>query len=272
MSQQKQGIDENMVRHMVLNTIRHYKTKFGPKYGDNVVLAFDDRHYWRKTVFPYYKSGRKDAREKSTIDWNVIFLALNNIREELRETFPYRVLQVERAEADDIIGTLCQRFGSHTLKASNAEELLILSADKDFVQLQCYSNVSQYSPMQKRHVTTTNPARYLEEHILRGDRGDGIPNFLSDDDTFVSDKRQKPISQKKINGWNGYDAADFCDENMLRGYRRNEQLIDLSFIPADIKDSINEQYDSYVLNDRSKLFNYFITHKLKLLTTSLGEF
>ncbi len=259
-----QEINEDLLRHMVLNSLRAYKVKFGEKYGD-LVICCDARHYWRRDIFPFYKAGRKKDRAASTLDWTLIFETLNKIRDEIKEYFPYIVLDVDRAEADDIIAVLVQH-------ASPFENKLILSGDKDFMQLQKYNNVDQYAPVQKKFIRTDSPQAFLKEHIIRGDRGDGIPNCLSSDDVLVKGERQKSISTKKLSGWMELDPEDWNDSNRLRGYRRNEQLIDLEFVPEDLKEKIMLQYAGADHGDRSKLFNYFVKFKLKNLMEDIQEF
>jgi len=263
-------IEESFIRHMILNSIRLYNVKFGEKYGD-MVITCDDKNYWRKDLFPYYKAHRKADREKSTLDWNHIFGILNKIRDELKETFPYKVIQIDRAEADDIIGTLCHRFGK-ILKAEDDMDILIVSGDKDFAQLQKYANVEQFSPMLKKWIRINNPEAFLREHIMRGDRGDGVPNFLSADNVIVTGARQKPLASKKIEKWIGLDPKDFCNEMMLRNYHRNEVLVNLEKVPDNIKNQVNEKFDNYKIPARSGLLNYFIKNRLKLLTDKIGEF
>jgi hypothetical protein len=265
------AIEEDLVRHMVLNSLRTYRSKFSNKYGE-LVICCDDKDYWRRELFPYYKIHRKKDRDESGLDWHTIFTVLNGIRDDLRDQFPYKVIQIEHAEADDIIGTLCHKFGHLGITNGSAEPILILSSDKDFMQLQKYANVEQYSPMQKKFVTCSNPARYIHEHILKGDRGDGVPNFLSNDDVFVTGKRQTPLSSKKVDAWNGINPEDYCDERMLRNYRRNQQLVDLDFIPQNIQDQVIEVFDNYKLNERSKIFNYFIKNKMKNMMEVISDF
>ena len=263
-------VDENLIRHMVLNSLRMYNVKFKEEYGDMIICA-DDKKYWRRELFPYYKASRKKAREESALDWNLIFESLNKIRDELKETFPYTVLQIDHAEADDIIATLCHEHGVY-LKNDATEKILILSSDKDFLQLQKFANVEQYSPMQKKFLKESNPERFLKEHIMKGDKGDGIPNFLSPDDIFVSDGRQKPVTEKKLNTWVTQNPELFCDEVMLRNYRRNEMLIDLSKIPEDYKQKILDAFRNAPQKGREKIFNYFVKHRMKMLMEHIQEF
>ncbi len=258
-------IEEDLLRHMVLNSVRAYNVKFKDEFGE-MIIACDAGNNWRRQVFPYYKANRRKNREKSEINWTVVFETLNKVRDELKDYFPYRVIRVDGAEADDIIGTLAQTYGNTN------EKILILSGDKDFVQLQAYMNVQQFDPVQKKWRKTNDVDKFIKEHIIRGDTGDGVPNFLSADDTFVVGARQKPISQKKLDQWLNSDPKEFCDEKMLRGYLRNQQLVDLNFIPPDIKKEVLVQYEQQAGKGRDKLFNYFIERRLKLLLESINEF
>ena len=256
-------LEEDLVRHMVLNSLRAHKVRFSAEYGE-MVIACDDKNYWRKQVYPYYKANRKKEREASELDWNTLFESLNNIRQELKDYFPYKVIQVEHAEADDIIAVLVKEY-------NHLGKLLILSGDKDFGQLQKYPNVTQYSPVLKKYISCTNPDLFLKEHILKGDSSDGIPNFLSEDNVFVMGIRQSPVTSKKLAGWILQEPEQFCNEAMLRNYKRNQRLIDLEFVPDEIKTQTLEQYNTQI-KDRSKLFNYFIQYQLKNLMEHINEF
>ena len=258
-----QEVNEDLIRHMVLNSLRAYKVKFEGKYGE-MVICCDGRNYWRRELFPYYKAGRKQDRASSTLDWTLIFETLNKIRDEIKEYFPYVVIDVEGAEADDIIAVLVQN-------KSPFDATLILSGDKDFMQLQKHHNVDQYAPVQKRFVKTDDADAFLKEQILRGDRGDGIPNCLSPDDVFVRGARQKPISKKKLGLWME-QSPDEYSEDILRGFKRNQSLIDLEFVPEHLREQILELYSQSESGDRSKLFSYFVKHKLKNLMENIQEF
>lgn len=266
-NQKDNEVNEDMVRHMVLNSLRSYRSKFFDEYGE-LVICYDGRNYWRREIFPFYKQNRKKNRESSDLDWDSIFKTLNKIREEIREIFPYKVLEVEHAEADDIIASLV----FHTAKNPLPENVLIISSDKDFFQLQTHSFVKQYSPTLKKFVSGSDPEEYIKVHILKGDRGDGIPNFLSPDNTFVDNLRQKPLGANKIDKLVVQEPKEFCNEEMLRNYQRNQRLIDLSFVPSDLQKTIIEHYKEVKCGNRSKLLNYFIKNRLKNLTESLSDF
>ena len=263
-SNHKGKLDESLIRHMVLNIIRTHSKNFKNEYGD-IVLCCDNRKYWRKEFFPFYKASRKKNRDKSDLDWHLIFDMLAKFKLELKENFPYKVVDVEGAEADDIIGTLVPRHAPH-------EKVLILSSDGDFLQLQQYgSNVKQYNPSQKKFVKSEDPLLELKEKIIRGDKGDGIPNMFSPSDCFVRDLRQKPITKGVLEKYLKESEDDYNETDKVN-YARNRTLIDLTFIPQEIKERIINTYEETVPAKRNKLLNYFIEHKLKNLMDVIEEF
>ena len=255
-------IDESMVRHMILNSIRMYRMEHHDEYGE-VVLTWDSKHSWRRDYYPEYKASRRKGREESDLNWDDIFGTLNKIRNEIKENFPYKYLEVFGAEADDIIGFLCEE--------NRDEKIMIISGDKDFIQLQKYPNVKQWSPITKKDVNGFNPTTYLKEHILKGDTSDGVPNVLSPDNTFIDGLRQRPLSRKKIQSWLIGGGSDWNDE-VKRNFQRNSTLIDLSRTPEELKNQIRLEYNNAPHGDRSKLLNYFMQNKLKELTENIGEF
>jgi len=253
--------DIDTLRPSVLNTLRIYRSKFYNEFGE-LILCCDDRHTWRKDLFPNYKASRKKTRKDSGVDWQNLYDSLNQMKDELREWFPYKLIQVEKAEADDVIATI--------VELSN-ERSLILSSDKDFVQLHKF-NVRQYSPMQKKFVEG-DPKWSLHEKIIKGDVGDGVPNLLSDDNVFVDEgRRQRPITKKKVDAWYNVEPEMYCDAEMLRNYNRNKQLVDFIEIPDSIRINITKQFESTVSADRKRLLTYFVNNRLKNLTENISEF
>lgn len=266
----KDVVDEDLVRHMVLNSLRGYKQKFSREFGD-LVICCDDKRYWRREVFPHYKANRKKDREASGIDWASVFDAMAKIKDELRENMPYKVIQVPRAEADDVIASICHYHGRF-INSPNQEKILILSGDKDFAQLQKYVNVHQYAPVQKKMLPIDNPERYRREHIMVGDRGDGVPNFITEDDALVTGKRQRPLNRKKVEEWCTLEPEQFCDDAMLRGYKRNQMLVDLDLVPQDIQDECIRMYLDTQAAPRTSMMPYFMEKRLRQLTESISDF
>lgn len=258
--------NEDLLRHMILNSIRMNKVKFEKEFGE-LIIACDATSNWRKQFFPYYKANRKKNRQDSGLDWNEIFRILNAVRDELAEFFPYPTVRVEHAEADDVIATLCHEHG----RQLGGDPILILSGDKDFQQLQRYSNVSQYDPTRKKWIRCNDPETFLKEHIMKGDTGDGIPNVLSADDTFVANARQKPLRSKKLAELLELNFLEWSNE-ISANYSRNRMLIDLSAIPSDIRAATKKAVEEQSDKGRDKLFNYFIKYKLKNLTECISEF
>jgi len=255
--------NKEMIRHMVLNSLRGFNVKFKEEYG-TMVLCSDAGDPWRRDFFPHYKHSRKMARQDGPFDWDNIFNVITEIKNELKENFPYVVMYVENSEADDIIATL--------IKQQTESKYLIVSGDKDFVQLQHYGNVYQWSPLLKGYIgEQEDPVKFLREQIIKGDRSDGVPNILSDDEIFVRNERQKPIRAKQLEEWIDIENIPLGVETK-KYYNRNKKLIDLSQIPLTIETNIINTYKNYKVKDRSLLLPYFIDKKLKSLIDKINDF
>lgn len=285
MMKQKKGNNENaggksdigLLRHMVLNSIRAHSLKYKEEYG-KVVICCDSKKYWRKEYFPFYKASRKKNRDASDLNWEILFKYFDEIKQELKDHSLYKVIEVEGAEADDIIASLCwwnqKDYNFYGLGPTSMERIMIVSADQDFLQLQKYSFVDQFDPMHKRNLRTDKPDKVLLEHIITGDRGDGIPNIFSPDNCFVLGVRQKPIREEKLRKWiNSGDTKEFItSDEILRGYKRNEKLIDLDQIPEDLKKAISTAYEDAKTQTRSQFLNYLIVKQCSELIGSIGDF
>jgi len=255
--------DKEMVRHMVINSLRGFNLKFKSQYGNNIVLCADAGDPWRRDIYPNYKHARRKGRVDSATDWDNIFNMITEIKNEIAENFPYVMMYVEKAEADDIIATLVKH---------NNEPIMIISGDKDFIQLQTKTNVKQYSPIQKKFVgEDVDPKIFLHEQIIKGDRSDGIPNILSPDDIFLTKEKQRPINKKRLEEWSTADRIPLGSETS-KYYERNKRLIDLSCIPEELERTIINTYRDYKTPNRSKLLPYFMKHKLKSLMENIGDF
>jgi hypothetical protein len=255
------GLTEDLVRHLVLNMYRVYRKRFSAEFGE-IIICNDGREYWRKNSFPQYKANRKKQRKSSSVDWSEFYGIMNVIQDEVIKTFPYKNLQINDAEADDIIAIISKH--NH-----NNEKILIVSSDKDFQQLQRYENVYQYSPIIKDFLICEDPENFLLEHIIKGDSSDGIPNILSDDDVFVEEnKRQKPCGKKKINTIKG-ELSEWTNSD---NWNRNQRMIDMNMIPEEVESSILEEYAKEPIGKRSNMLDYFIQKNLKNLMGNIEEF
>ena len=266
---QRLDVEENLLRHMILNSIRMYRQKFQNEYGEVVIVA-DGQANWRRDVFPQYKYKRRKSRDESKIDWNEAFRIINMVRDEIRENFPYKVMHEPNCEADDVIAKLAletQEFGKH-------EPVMIISADHDFIQLHKYDNIKQYSPMLKKFVKDKNPRLYSMTHIFKGDGGDGVPNVLSDDNVFVDDRRQTPVTKKKLDVWlEAEDLQKVMGDTIYRNYLRNKKMIDLTETPDAIKEQIINSFENQdPKKNKGKVFPYLVRKRCKRLVECVQEF
>jgi 5'-3' exonuclease len=247
-----------------LNSLRGFNVKFREEYG-TMVLCSDAGDPWRRDFFPNYKYSRKQSRLDGPFDWDNIFNIITEIKNEIAKSFPYIVMYVENAEADDIIATL--------VKLREEDKYLIVSGDKDFIQLQHYGDVYQWSPFLKAYIgEQEDPIKFLREQIIKGDRSDGVPNILSNDDVFVKGERQKPITKQKLEEWKNIERTATIETEIKKNYNRNKRLIDLSQIPNTLEETIINSYRNYKVNDRTLLLNYFIENKLKSLIENINDF
>lgn len=254
-------INEDMLRHMILNSIRNYAKRYADDYGD-IVLCTDSARPWRREYFPLYKANRKKTREQSDLDWDVIFQSLQKVKEEIRDNFPFHYMYVESAEADDIIAVLTKKYYQQ-------EDILIVSGDKDFQQLHKYKGVKQFSPNLNKMVQCDEPDLFLKEHILKGDKSDGIPNILSNDNCLEQGIRQTPLKKAILEKYLRISVEN--DDKYYRNYLRNQTLIDLDFIPNDLENTIIGEFESSE-PPTGKVFNYLTNHKLNMLLDNVEDF
>lgn len=263
------GDKKNLIRHVAISSIKSYKQKYGKEYGD-IIITCDGRHYWRKEFFANYKGMRKKAREASDLDWKMIFDTLGEIRDDIKENFPYKVIHLDRCEADDVIAVLAES----TQEFGQMQPVMIVSSDKDFKQLQKYDNIKQYSPFLKKQVTVNKKElkEWMIEHIVKGDSGDGVPNLLSPDDCFITETRQSPVSAKRLAEFfeQGYKACRTDEER--RNWHRNATLVDFEHIPQDIRDIIMAEYEVKPKGDKNSVMNYLIKKKCRLLLENIEDF
>ena len=252
-------MSEDLLRHMIINSLRNYQKRYAEEYGE-MVLCTDAANPWRRDFYPHYKANRKKARDNDDMDWTLIFDTLHKVKMEIKENFPYRYMYVENAEADDIIAVLCK---------TTDEKVLIVSGDKDFQQLHKYDYVQQWSPNLNQFVVQDRPEEFLKEHTLRGDKSDGIPNILSNDNCMVEGIRQTPLRKPVFDAYMRMTIES--DDKYYRNYLRNQTLIDFDFIPEDVESRILQEYEKTEVV-QGKVFDYLRTHRLDDLLTNVEDF
>ena len=252
-------MSEDLLRHMIINSLRNYQKRYAEEYGE-IVLCTDAANPWRRDFYPHYKANRKKARDNDDMDWTLIFDTLHKVKMEIKENFPYRYMFVENAEADDIIAVLCR---------TTNEKVLIVSGDKDFQQLHKYDYVKQWSPNLNKFVVQDRPEEFLKEHTLRGDKSDGIPNILSNDNCMVEGIRQTPLRKPVFDAYMRMTIES--DDKYYRNYLRNQTLIDFDFIPEDVESRILKEYEKTEVI-QGKVFDYLRTHRLDDLLNNVEDF
>ena len=263
------GEDVNIVRHFIINELRMYRSKFKEQYGEIIVVC-DAGGNWRKDIYPEYKGKRTKGREESKVDWDKAYKSIGTVIDEIETELPYRVIRVKGCEADDAIAELCkytQNFGCF-------EEVVIVSSDKDFRQLQKYNNVKQYSTYTKKMLVEENPRLFQNMHFLVGCSTDGVPNVLSDDKVFVEDRRQNTLSAKKKEALLADPRS--LGEEVYRNYWRNRTMINLmedTLMPKEISKAIIDTFERQDKNHlKGNVLNYLMENKMRLLIECLDEF
>ena len=266
-------IDMNIFRHICLSMIHGILSKFKFNYGNEVIIACDGKNNWRKSIFQYYKYNRRKSRNESSIDWSKVYEKFDQMKSELKEYFTqYKVLEFDNAEADDIV------YCTAKYCYDNNKPLLIISSDKDLVQLQKYKNIKQYDGIKKTFKEVDDPIKFLDYQIFKGDNSDGIPNVLSPSNTYYMGVRSKPLYEKKIEEWMNDPMFNFNPEQVLgkeiyERYELNKKLIDLTCIPRELFDNIiTEISKDFDTRDSNKLLNYFCENKLSVLIKNLQDF
>jgi len=263
-----------LVRHIVLSSILSHKKKHSAKFGE-VVIACDGRNYWRKKYFPYYKWSRGAGRAESDLDWDMIFQCMDIIRQELIKFTPYKVIQLEGCEADDIIAILTKKarigvFGT-------TEPVMIISSDNDMSQLQKYDKVEQYSPSTKKMIKKSikEVKEYLNECTVKGQKKDGIPSIYMADDWFTKPNgRAKAIYQNRLDEFLEKGIEACVNDEERRNYTRNQTLMNFDYIPADIEELILTEYAKprETKFDRMKLWTYLAGKRCNNLIASVEDF
>jgi DNA polymerase-1 len=141
-----------------------------------VIICWDGRNSTklRRSIYPEYKANRaakKDAREHLNV-----YTFINLLRDELTRVSPRFSLYYEYAEADDLIGIICNTLGD--------ENKVIVTRDKDMYQLvdNCTFILDPFQDawlgeneiMQELGCT---PKQIVEYKALVGDKSDNYPGM-----------------------------------------------------------------------------------------------
>lgn len=249
----KSSLQKSVIKK-IINVLKQYNRTFG-----GIVLCVDcPFKSWRHGVFEYYKFTRKAHKETMDFDWDKYFTYYNDILDSFRANLPVKIVMCQGAEGDDVIATLTKHF--HT-----RENILIWSSDRDFLQLQKYNNVQQYSYKKKEMLRVDDPVMSLNEKIVQGDKGDGIPNCLSNDKVFVNGERQKRITDKVkfVLLENGKPPEQNApNREILENLERNRKLIDFDCIPIELDKSIIECYNTYIPPKKSDFQKFLLSNGL----------
>jgi len=274
----KGGDPKNMIKHIILNQLLGFKRRF----GGQLIICCDSRKYWRKAEFPHYKGHRKYSRDGGFLDWEMVYEVLDEMKKELTEFFPYKVLEVDGAEADDIIPVLISYFDENELVNTGLIEepvdVVIVSTDGDYSQLQKYRQVKQWNNVTKKMLVSKNPKQDLIGYICQGQTKDNIPNVCTND-KWSADRaaniatRASPFKTSRLLDFynKGYDAC--LNEDEQRNYRRNELLLDFDKIPSVVYNDIIRVYQTTeITSSKKKIYDYLNSKRMKLLIASHSDF
>ena len=268
-------ISLGLLRHIVLSSIKHNVLKFKKDGYSNVIIAMDNPtpSYWRREEAYYYKKNRQKSRDKIDFDWEGFFNSMKIISQEIKDNLPYIVSDIPKGEADDTIGVLAKYL-------SNAgHKVLIISSDGDFTQLQKYKNIKQWSAIQKKYVEVKgeSPEYDLMVKILKGDKKDGIAGIKVRSDywyTHIEGERTPIIKTAFVKEMAESDdpISLLSNEQEKERFLENKKLLDLDLVREDITKQILDNYNTYKVKGRSRIYSYFVKSGLTKLLKDVGDF
>jgi 5'-3' exonuclease len=257
-----------MLKHMMFNAIFSTCKRFDT---EEVVLCVDSKENWRKKIYPEYKQNRKEKRdEQDDIDWNVFFTSLTEFVEEVKQFFPFYVLQVKYMEADDIAGVLAKNWQN--------KPKIIVTSDGDYIQLLRYKNVQVFDPIKSKFLKCDDPMRQLKIKILTGDRGDNIKSVKHRVGEKTAEKivdnpeLLKEMFEDKTVSYTTPEGTEVTlgDEYKER-YKQNMILIDLSKTPDVLVKALNKSIAEYQMPTGKEIFQYFSKNKFRDLMHRMEE-
>lgn len=239
---EKAGVELNVhsLECSLAQSIYWFKKKFQDEFG-HVVVCCDSKSNWRRAVFPYYKQRRRDKRSNDEKDWDSIFDMFSVVKTHFKQNMQETVLEIDDLEGDDLIA-----LGT---KMINRRPHLIISSDKDMTQLTCLSGVKMFHVLHQEFVEFDERAFILQ--ILKGDRSDGVPSILCEDNHFVEENTsRRPLTKKYTDAVSSISEDEirrvFADskdlEKIVEHFRRNRLLIDLDYIPEKYKEIFRTEF------------------------------
>lgn len=238
----QEKLDKPAFKAAMFDKLMDYNNRFGDMFG-GLCICVDDRTLWRRDIFPYYKAHRPKKRKQADFDINSMLDSVRELAQEMQNTAPFPSIRVRGAEADDIAGVLVSMF----YRESNT---ILITGDRDWLQLCRYPGVTAFDPLKEKYITRTSKQSLndLRLKIIKGDQTDGVPNVLSDDDTFVNEsKTQGRLSKKFLTDvmtrWYEGPEKIFADRpEVIENFYRNTTMIDFCSIPDDIRESIYREF------------------------------
>ncbi len=241
----------------MLDHLVYVNKKFKNEYGDEIVLALDASS-WRGLYFKNYKCRRKNKRKEDKFDWNDIYKMYDEIIDEFKANLPYKILKIKGGEGDDVVAVIA----NHT-----KENVLIVSRDKDFMQLLTNDNIKQYDPVVDQFIEKDENIKLkLFTHIMKGDDSDDIPCVYSPSDFYLKEnrERQKSIKKTDVEKWVLYNEDELkteLGEEVYKRFEENRNLIDLSKIPDNIQQAIIDEYEKYEI-PKNNVYKYILQHDI----------
>lgn len=246
---------EEFVTELIFKEMITYIAKFSIENKvDGIMVACDSPHVWRKDIFPSYKS----ASNHEDVYYDECIRAANLCKDFFRECTNSQILEVPRAEADDIIGVFCN-------ESENVENI-IMSSDKDFIQL-LSETTSLYSPTQKEWRKSEDPQFDLFVKCIRGDRNDCVPSaFPKVYQTRLEKAWNDPLEMQNLVETVRKDGVKVFD-----ALEMNLNLIDLSCVPEWLKENIRAAIMKPPQKQfgEMKMMSFFGKHNLKKFSDML---
>lgn len=246
-----------LAHHAGLTTLNKYYKLYKP---DTTIVAFD-RSNWRKAYTksdacvskkPYKGNRRLTMTPKQQEKYAAFCEHIAEFEDLLRKQTGIITLARDGLEADDLMAGVAQLF-------HETHDIIIISADKDLMQLLRYPSVVLIDP-------ATGKPRTLVDHemdadlfmfvkCIRGDAGDNVQSaFPRVRMTRIKEAYTDPYSRANLmeETWTDETGREMKVKEL---YAENQLLMDLAMQPPEIREAIEDG----VLEgfDNKGTFNHF---------------